>query len=51
VCAEATQVLNLSGALASLRQINLGFLLLDPEDNMKLSMGAIWYLVKGTGLL
>ena len=49
--AEAIQVLNLSEALASRRQINLGSLFLDPEDNRKLSMGAIWNLVKGTGLL
>ena len=49
--AEAIQVLNLSEALASRRQINLGSLFLDPEDNRKLSMGAIWNLVKGTELL
>jgi hypothetical protein len=48
---EAIQVLNLSEGLASLRQINLGPFLLDPEDNRKLSMRAIWNLVKGTGLL
>jgi hypothetical protein len=34
-----------------LRQINLGSFILDPEDNRKLSVGAIWDLVKGTGLL
>jgi hypothetical protein len=51
LCAEAIQVLNLSETLASLRQINLGSLFLDPEDNRKLSMGATWNLVKGTGLL
>jgi len=51
LCAEAIQVLNLSEALASLRQINLGSLLLDPEDNRKLSMGASWNLVKEKGLL
>ena len=51
MCAEAIQVLNLSEALASLRQINLGSLLLDPEDNRKLSMVAMWNLVKGTGFL
>jgi hypothetical protein len=51
LCAEAIQVLNPSEALASLRQINLGSLLLDPEDNRKLSMGAIWNSAKGTGLL
>ena len=50
MCAEDIQVLNPSEALASLRQINLGFFFLDPEDNRKLSMGAIWNLVKGTGL-
>jgi hypothetical protein len=51
LCAEAIQVLNLSEAKASLRQINLGSLLLDPEDNRKLSMGASWNLVKEKGLL
>jgi hypothetical protein len=51
MCAEAIQGLNLSETLASLRQIKLYSLLLDPEDNRKLSMGAIWNLVKGTGLL
>jgi hypothetical protein len=51
MCVEAIQVLNLSEALASLRQINLCSLLLDPEYNRKLGMGAIWNLVKGTGLL
>jgi hypothetical protein len=38
---EAIQILNLSEILASLRQIKLGSLLLDPEDNRKLCMGAI----------
>jgi hypothetical protein len=47
----AIQVSNLSEALASLRQINLGSLFLEPEDNRKLSMRAIWNLVKGTGFL
>jgi hypothetical protein len=51
LCEEAIQVLNLSEGLASLRQINLVYLFLDPEDNRKLSLGAIWNLVKGTGLL
>jgi len=48
---ETIQVLNLREALASLRQINLGSFFLDPEYNRKLSMRAIWDLVKGTGLL
>jgi hypothetical protein len=48
---ELIQVLNLSEALASLRQINLSSFFLDPEDNWTLSMRAIWNLVKGTGLL
>jgi hypothetical protein len=51
LCVEAIQVLKLSEALASRRHINLGSLFLDPEDNRKLSMRAIWNLVKGTGLL
>jgi hypothetical protein len=51
LCLEAIQVLNLSEALASLGQINLGSFFLGPEDNRKLSMGAICNLVKGTGLL
>jgi len=51
LCAEAIQVLNLSEAMASLKQINLGSLLLDPEGNRKVSMRVIWNLVKGTGLL
>jgi hypothetical protein len=46
---EAIQVLNPSKALASLRQINLGSFFLDPEDNRKLSMGAIWTLLKEQG--
>jgi hypothetical protein len=50
-CVEAIQVLNLSEAKASLRQINLGSLFLGPEDNRKRSMGAIWNVVKGTWLL
>jgi hypothetical protein len=48
---KIVQVLNLSEALASLRQISLGCSFLDPEDNWKLSMGAIWNFAKGTGLL
>jgi hypothetical protein len=36
---EAIQVLNLSEALASLRQIYPGFFFLDPKDNRKLSGG------------
>jgi len=38
-------------ALASLRHTNLGSFFLDPKDVMNLSMGAIWNLGKGTGLL
>jgi len=41
LCAEVIQILNLSEVLASLRQINVGSLFLDPEDNRKLSTGAI----------
>jgi hypothetical protein len=48
---EVIQVLSLSEALASLRHTYLGSFFLDPEDNRKLSMGAIWDLVNGTGLL
>jgi len=38
-------------ALASLRHTYLGSFLLDPEDVMNLSLGAIWNFGKGTGLL
>jgi hypothetical protein len=51
VCVEAIQILNLRVAKAILRQIKLGSLLLDAEDNRKLSMGATWNFFKGTGLL
>ena len=51
LCEESIQLLNLSEALSSLRQIHLGSFFLDPEDNRRLSMRAIWNLVKGTGLL
>jgi hypothetical protein len=47
---EVTQVLSLSEALTSLRHTYLGSFFLDPEDNRKLSIGAIWSLVEGTGL-
>jgi hypothetical protein len=47
---EVTQVLSLSEALTSLRHTYLGSFFLDPEDNKKLSIGAIWSLVEGTGL-
>ena len=46
---EVIQVLNLSEALTSLRHTYLGFSFLDPQDNKKLSIGAIWSLVEGTG--
>jgi len=36
--------------LTSLLHIYLGSFLLDPEDNRKLSIGAIWSLAGGTGL-
>jgi hypothetical protein len=38
-------------ALASLRFTNLGSFFLEPEDIRKLTIGAIWNFVKGTGLL
>ena len=47
---EVTQVLSLSEALTSLRYTYLGSFLLDPEDNRKLSVRAIWSLVEGAGL-
>ena len=47
---EVTQVLSLSEALTSLRHTYLGSFLLDPEDNRKLTIGAIWSLVEGAGL-
>ena len=47
---EVTQVLSLSKALTSPRHIYLDSFLLDPEDNTKISIGAIWSLVEGTGL-
>jgi len=47
---EVTQVLSLSEALTSLRHTYLGSVLLDPEDNRKLNIGAICSLVEGTGL-
>jgi hypothetical protein len=43
---EVTQVLNLSEALTSLRHTYLGSFFLDPENNRKLSIGAIWSLVE-----
>ena len=48
---EGTQVLSLSEALTSLRHTYLGSVLLDPEDNRKLSIGAIWSLVGKQGSL
>jgi len=45
------QILSLSEALASLRHIYLGTFFLDPEDIRKLSIGATWNFVKGTGLI
>jgi hypothetical protein len=47
---EVTWVLSLSETLTSLRLIYLGSFLLDPEDNRKLSIWAIWSLVGGTRL-
>jgi hypothetical protein len=37
--------------LASLRHKDLGSFLLDPEDNRKLRIGAIWNFGKGTGFI
>jgi hypothetical protein len=48
---EVTQVLSLSEALTLLRHTYLGSFLLDPEDNIKLSIGAIWNPVEGAGFL
>jgi len=48
---EVIYILSLSETLASLRHIYLGSFFLDPEDITKLSIGAIWNSVKGTGLL
>jgi len=48
---EVIQILSLSEALASLRHIYLGSFFLDPEDIKKLSIGAIWNFVQGTGFL
>ena len=48
---EVTQVLSLSEALTSLRYTYLGSFLLDPEDNRKLSVRAIWSLLKEQGSL
>jgi hypothetical protein len=47
---EVTQVLSLGEALTSLRHTYLGSSFLDPEDNRKLSIGAIWSLIEGAGL-
>jgi hypothetical protein len=47
---EVTQVLSLCEALTSLRHAYLVSFLLDPEDNRKLSTGAIWSLIEGAGL-
>ena len=47
---EVTQVLSLSEALTSIIHTYLGSFLLGPEDNRKLSTGAIWSLVEGAGL-
>jgi len=47
---EVTQVLSLSEVLTSLRHTYLGSFLLDPADNRKVSVGAIWSLVEGAGL-
>jgi len=41
----------LNEALASVRHTYLGSFFLDPEDITKLSIGAIWNVSKGTGLL
>ena len=46
---EAIHVLNLSEVLASLRQINLGSFFLNPQDNGKLGVRAIWNLVGWRG--
>jgi len=47
---EVTQVLSLSEAITLLRHTYLCSSFLDPEDNRKLSTGAIWSLVEETGL-
>jgi len=38
-------------SLASLRYTHLGSFFLDPEDNKKVIIGAIWNFAKGTGHL
>jgi hypothetical protein len=47
---EVTQVLSLSEALTLLRHTYVGSFFLGLENNRKLSTGAIWSLVEGTGL-
>jgi hypothetical protein len=48
---DVTQVLSLSEALTSLTHPYLGSFFLDPENNRKLSIGAIWSLVEEQGSL
>ena len=47
---DVTRVLSLSEALTSFTHTYPGSFFLDPEDNRKLSIGAIWSLVEETGL-
>jgi hypothetical protein len=48
---EVIKIFSLSEALASLGHVYLSSFFLDPEDIRKVSTGAIWNFVKGTGLL
>jgi hypothetical protein len=41
----------MTDALATHRHTYLGSFFVDPEDVRCLSLGAIWNLIKGTGLL
>jgi len=47
----SVHILSECEALASLRHVYLGSFFLDPENIWVLVMGAIWNIVKGTGLL
>ena len=47
----SVHILCVCEVLASLRHTHLGSFFLDPEDIRKLSIVAIWYFAKGSGLL
>jgi hypothetical protein len=47
---KSAHILGECEALASFRHVYLGSFFLEPEDNQRISLGAIWNFTRATGL-